>query len=120
MTTPKSKYIYPDLTGHKVLYKSKRFWIFEISSEFPYQGYEKFSQIVIFDKAHGCEIAGAKKNGDGYSGSLIGPQESVAVFGDSPIDLLDSALQAFRNYEKHFSGYISPSTPRVRKRVAKK
>jgi hypothetical protein len=116
----KSKYTYPDLRGHKVLYKGKRFWVFEISSDFPYEGYEEFCQVIVYDKEFGCEIASAEKNANGYSGSLIGPQENVEVFGESPVELLDSAIQAFRNYEKNFAGYISPSTPRVRKRVAKK
>lgn len=120
MKTPKSTYIYPDLKGHKVLYKGKRFWMFEISSEFPYKGYEEFSQVIVYDKNQGSEIAGAKNNTKGYSGSLIGPQESVKVSGESTVDFLDSVIHALRNYEKHFAGFISPSTPRVRKRVAKK
>ena len=120
MTLPKSKYIYPDLNGHKVLYKGKRFWVFEISAEFPFNGMEKFCQVIVYDKEYGCEIASAENSTNGYFGSLIGPQESVEVSGGSPVELLDSVIYASRNYEKHFAGYISPSTPRVRKRVTKK
>ena len=120
MASPKSKYIYPDLSGHKFLYKGKRFWVFEISSEFPFKGMEKYCQVIVYDKEYGCEIAGAKNSTSGYSGSLIGPQESVEVSGGSPVELLDSVIHASRKYEKHFAGYISPSTPCVRKRVTKK
>ena len=120
MTLPKSKYIYPDLNGHKILYKGKRFWVFEISSEFPFKGMEEFCQIIVYDKEYGCEIAGADNSTNGYSGSLIGPQESVGVSGNSPTELLESVINAFRNYERHFVGFISPSTPRFRKRIAKK
>ena len=120
MTGSKSKYIYPDLNGHKILYKGKRFWVFEISSEFPFKGMEEFCQVIVYDKEYGCEIAGAENSTNGYSGSLIGPQESVEVSGGSPVELLDSVIHASRNYEKNFAGYISPSTPRVRKRVTKK
>jgi len=120
MKTPKSKYIYPDLNGHKVLYKGKRFWVFEINSDFPFEGYEEHCSVIVYDKEDGCEIAGAQKNTKGYIGSLIGPQYDVEVSGETPIELLDSVINAFRNYEKHFSGYISPSTPRVRKRAVKK
>jgi hypothetical protein len=120
MTSPKSKYIYPALNGHRVLYKGKRFWVFEIGSEFPFNGIEKFCEVIIYDKEYGCEIAGAKKSANGYCGSLIGPQDSVEVSGSSSVELLDSVIDASRRYEKHFAGYISPSTPRVRKRVTKK
>ena len=120
MNASKSDYIYPDLNGHKVLYKGKRFWVFEISSEFPFNGMEEFCQVIVYDKEYGCEIAGAENSTNGYFGSLIGPQESVEVSGGSPVELLDSVIYASRNYEKHFAGYISPSTPRVRKRVTKK
>lgn len=81
MTATKSKYIYPDLNGHNVLYKGKRFWVFEISSEFPFEGYETSCQVIVYDKEYGCEIAGAEKSTNGYSGSLIGPQDSVDVSG---------------------------------------
>ena len=116
----KISYFYPEIKGNKILYKGKRFWIFEISSEFPFQGYEKFSEIIVFDKHTGSEMAAAKKTANGYDGSLIGPQESVGVSGNSPIELLESVINAFRNYERHFAGFISPSTPRFRKRMAKK
>ena len=120
MASPKSKYIYPDLNGHKIFYKDIRFWVFEISSEFPFNGMEKYCQVIVYDKKYGCEIAGAENSTNGYSGSLIGPQEYVEVSGGSPAELLDSVIQASRNYERHFAGYISPSTPRVRKRVNRK
>jgi hypothetical protein len=119
MTSPKSKYAYPDLDGHKILYKGKRFWVFQVSSELPFKGIEKFCQVIVYDKKYGCEIAGAKNSPDGYSGSLIGPQDSVEISGGSPIELVDSVIHSSRNYEKHFAGYISSSTPRVRKRIKK-
>ena len=81
---------------------------------------EEFCNVIVYDKEYGCEIAGAENSTNGYSGALIGPQESVEVSGDSPAALLDSVIHASRNYERHFAGYISPSTPRVRKRVTKK
>ena len=119
MNGSKSDYIYPDLKGHKVIYKGKRFWIFEISKEFPFQGYEEFCDVIVYDKKDGAEMAGAKKTSTGFIGSLIGPRESIEVSGSSPIELLDCAIHYWRFYEKHFAGYISPSTPRVRKRLTK-
>lgn len=120
MTSPKPKYTYPDLKGHKVLYKGKRFWVFEISSQFSFNGMEEFCKVIVYDKEFGCEIAGADNSANGYAGTLIGPQECVEVSGSSPVELVESVINASRNYEKHFAGFISPSTPRVRKRVTKK
>ena len=89
MNASKSDYIYPDLNGHKVLYKGKRFWIFEISKEFPFRGYEEFCDVIVYDKKDGAEMAGAKKTTSGFIGSLIGPRESIEVSGSSPIELLN-------------------------------
>ena len=116
MSSSKSTYIYPNLNGNKILYKGKRFLVFEISSEFPFQGQEKYCDLIVYDKAYGCEIAGAQKTSNGFVGSLIGPQNSVDVLGNNPIELVDSMINSFRFYEKYFAGFITPSTPRVRKR----
>lgn len=116
----KTRYIYPKLNGHKIIYKGKRFWVFEINSEFPFEGYEEYSEVIVYDKECGCAMAAAQKTLKGYEGSIIGPQNSIEISAATPTELVDSAIAAFRSAEKHFSGYISPSTPRVRKRVAKK
>jgi hypothetical protein len=119
MSISKSKYIYPALKGHKILYKGKRFWVFEVSSEFPFEGYEEYCNLIVYDKEGGCAVAGAHKTSKGYQGSIIGPQNSFEIFGKTPTELVDSAIAAFRRAEKHFSGYVSPSTPRVRKRASR-
>lgn len=119
MSSSKPNYFYPRISEENIVYKGKRFWVFKISVEAPYQGYEAYFEVIIYDRKTGVEIAGAKKTADSYIGSLIGPQDSVRVSGNSPIELLESVINAIRMYERHFSGFISPSTPRFRKRVAK-
>ena len=52
--------------------------------------------------------------------ALIGPMDSVSVSGKSPIELLENVINAMKDYERHFSGSVSPDTPRFRKSVAKK
>ena len=64
-----------------------------------------------------CEVVSIKSLKDQVL-CVIGPQDSVDVTGETPTELLDSAFDAFRNNEKYFAEYISPSTPSVRKRVA--
>ena len=119
MKASNKNYLYPDIDGHKVIYKGKRFWIFEISAEFPYQGYEEYCDVIVYDKKDGVEMASAQKTSDGFIGSLIGPRESVDVSGNSPLELFESAINSWRFYERHFAGFISPSTPRFRKRIPK-
>ena len=117
----KPNYIYPELNGHKVLYKGKRFWVFEISSEFPFEGREEYFDVIVYDKYLGGAMAGAKKNTTkGYEGDIFDTLQTIEISGRTPTDLIDSAIKAWRVAEKNFAGYISPSTPRVRKRVTKK
>lgn len=119
ISSPKSNYTYPEIKDHKVVYKGKRFWIFEISAEFPYEGKQDFFDVIVYDKSYGIDIAGVRKTSDGYVGELIGPMDHVDVSGKLPIDLLESVINAMRMYERHFSGSISAATARFRKRVAK-
>ena len=120
MGSSKSNYTYPEIKDHKILYKGKRFWIFEISAEFPYEGNQEFFDVIVYDKGYGADIAGVRKSANGYVGSLIGTMDSVSVSGKSPIELLESVINAMRRYERHCSGSVSPYTPRFRKSVAKK
>ena len=120
MNSSKSNYIYPELNGHKVLYKGKRFWVFEISSEFPFEGHEDNCDVIVYDKDLGGAMAGAKKTTKGYEGDIFNILYTIEISGETPTELIDSAIEAWRRAEKNFAGVISPSTPRVFKRVAKK
>jgi len=120
MDASKSNYIYPELNSHKVLYKGKRFWVFEISSKFPFEGHEEYCDVIVYDKVIGGAMAGAKKTTKGYEGDIFDTLYKIEISGESPTELIDSAIEAWRAAEKNFAGVISPSTPRVRKRVAKK
>lgn len=64
-----TRYTPPTLTDHKVLYKGKRFWVFEANSDHPFEWVE--DGLVIWDKADGAILALAKRLDDGkYEGSL--------------------------------------------------
>ena len=120
MKPSKSSYIFPELNGHKVLYKGKRFWVFEISSKFPFDGHEEYFDVIVYDKNLGGAMAGAKKTTKGYEGDIFDNLQTIEISGGTPTELIDSAIEAWRVAEKNFAGVISPSTPRVRKREAKK
>ena len=115
-----SLYTSPQLSGHKILFKGKRFWIFEISEEHPFEGFEDACEIVLFDKVAVAPIAFAKKTLDGFEGALSFTMEYVEVKGATPQELLANAIEMIRLYERHFAGRISASTPRAyrRKKVA--
>jgi len=67
-----NRYIPPVLNGHKILYKGKRYLVFEVSSEYPYEGYEEFCEFVIFDKSDAIYngiVASCSRQSDGtFSG----------------------------------------------------
>ena len=109
------RYTPPKLDGHNVLKRGKRFWIFEISAKYPFQGLEKNYDIVVYDKAVDTCLACARKTSKGYEGELTFTQDRVDICGASPEELLTCTILACRLYEKHFSGRISPYSPRVYK-----
>jgi hypothetical protein len=107
------RYRPPDLNRHEVHYKGKRFWIFEISEECPFQGYEgPYAQIIVYDKTYGIAVACAKKLDRGFSGVLTCTIDRVEVKGSSLQSLLINSIKLMRFYEKHASGHISPRTSR--------
>ena len=75
----------PKLDGHKIIYKGKRFWIFEISKRYPFYGLEISFDVLIFDKTTGPGIEGvigcARKNSMGFSGELAFGQERYEISG---------------------------------------
>ena len=108
-----SRYTPPELLGHKILFKGKRFWIFEISNEYPFEDYEGAYEIVLFDKVAAAPIAFARRTLNGFEGALSFTMDYVEVKGATPQELLANTIEMIRFYERHFVGRISASTPRV-------
>ena len=103
----------PALDGHKILYKGKRFWIFEISMKYPFQGYEGVEdRVIIYDKVYGAPVACVVKNKVGFDGKLTDTMDTVEVGGKSLQDLLANTIDKMRFYEKQVAGFISPRTAR--------
>jgi len=108
-----SRYTLPKLDGHKILYKGKRFWIFEINEKYPFQGYESVrEQVIVYDKVYGAVVSCAKKTAQGFEGILTCAMDRVEVAGSSLQELLETSIKSMRWYEKHCSGCISPRTAR--------
>ncbi len=91
--TYKSIYINPALDGHNVLYKGKRYWVFEISNEHPYEDYEKDYSIIIFDKLCGGVAAWVNKLSDNtYSGDMSYSQQSIDISGSTIREIVDKVI----------------------------
>ena len=98
-----SKYSQPKLTDHKVLYKGKRYWVFEIDKEHPYENYEKDCNCVVFDKFYGgCVISWCNKLEDGsFKGIVSYGQGSIEVDGRTPKELVDSVVSTYKWMERN-------------------
>jgi len=87
----KVRYTYPDLQGHHVLYKGRRYWAFEINQEHPYENYEKDCSIIIYDKLCGGVAAWCDKTSNGqFTGDMPYSQQSIEIDGKSIRDLVQS------------------------------
>lgn len=84
----KSVYTPPVLDHHKILYKGKRYWVFEISRENPYENMEDVCSIIVFDKLGGGIAAYCNYKEDG---SIIGDipysQQSIDLEGKNGRDI---------------------------------
>ena len=100
-----SLYSYPKLYGHKILYKGRRYIIFEMNAEHPYEGYERFNSIALWDGEQRsiCAFADRLTNGK-LTGHLAFTMDKVEVNGDTPREFIDETIRMWQFYEKHVSG----------------
>jgi hypothetical protein len=90
----KSKYCYPELNHHLVLYKGKRYWAFEIDEDHPYENYEQACSIIIFDKLCGGVAASVDKLPDStYKGYIPYSQQSIDIYGKTIQDIVYQVIK---------------------------
>ena len=73
-----SRYKDPKLSNNKILYKGKRYVIFLVTEETPFEDYVDYSNIVIFDRLHnyvlGCSLRDEKRsNSFEFNGFWVSP-----------------------------------------------
>ena len=86
-----NKYIQPDIDGHKVLYKGRRYWVFEVSKTHPYRGYENIASFVFYDGLLDIDMGWGHINEKGQlEGSIPYGQHSLDVREASIRELLRS------------------------------
>lgn len=88
----KIDYIRPELDGHKILYKGRRYWVFSVSQDFPFQGEEEYYDMVFWDGFIGAPITGGKIGEDGViRGSIQYGQGGIDVKGATVEDFVEDA-----------------------------
>jgi hypothetical protein len=89
----KSRYTNPKLQGHKVIYRGKRYWAFEISNEYPYESYEESCAIIIFDKLYGGIAAWVNQLSDNtYKGDIPYSQQCIDISGNTIREIVDEVI----------------------------
>lgn len=95
-----SRYKKPILNGHKVLYKGRRYWVFEVSKEFPFHGCEDIDKIVVYDGVYNNEIAWCHVDEKGeYIGGVPCGQHLLGVSGKNVRELVDDVCKTLRFVE---------------------
>lgn len=98
MTVP---YLKPTLNGHKVLYKGSRYWVFEVSKEFPFRGCEDIDKIVVYDGIYKTVIAWCHLDENGeYVGEVPCGQHLLGVSGKTVRDLVNDVSKTLRYVER--------------------
>ncbi len=92
----------PNLDGHDVLYKGKRYWVFKIDKNHPFQDYENDCSILVFDKHCGAVIAWCNLDSNNiYNGYIVYGQGSVDIQGETPKSLVDCLIKKSKWIEKN-------------------
>ena len=105
MCMTKKTYIFPNIDKKQIIYKARRYIMFQISPEYPYEGYEAFNSIVLWDGEFGriCAFADLLPSGK-LTGHLAFTMDKVEVKGDTPRQFIDENIRLWLFYAKHFSG----------------
>lgn len=96
------KYTPPTLSGHTVLYKSRRYWIFEIDKDHPYESFEEHYEVIVYDKLECLPAAFCHKDltGDLNLGTF---QDNMTVAGSDYRSLITDIQKKLKLFKHLFS-----------------
>lgn len=98
-----AKYTRPILSGHKVLYKGLRFWIFEISKDFPFNGIEEYANLVVYDCLKDYVMIDGVQDPDGsVTGFIQIGQGGIDIGGRDARQFLDHAVAQWKQLDDQF------------------
>ena len=96
-----NKYTQPDINDHKVLYKGRRYWVFEVSEIHPYRGYEDIASFVFYDGLLDIDIGWGHINEKGEI-------EGTIPYGQHSLDVKEWSIRDFvRNMAKEAAWAIN-------------
>lgn len=87
----------PKLSGHNVLHKDRRWVVFRVSQEYPYDGYEADCSVLVFDRRYDSVVAFVDDFFDGYCNPSTF-QESLPVHGGNAAELIQSVRNGLKAY----------------------
>jgi hypothetical protein len=77
------------------LYKGLRYWIFQVSASFPFEGFEDYYDIVLYDCFWDGAITGGKIGSDGViRGDVQFGQGNIEVAGRTLAEFLSEGVSA--------------------------
>ncbi|MDH6421603.1 hypothetical protein M2131_001544 [Polynucleobacter sphagniphilus] len=99
-----SKYTEPKISNNKILYQGKRYLIFSVTKETPFDDYLDYSDVIIFDKLNnyvlGCSLRDQKRsNSYEFNGFWVSPVNDGEEFQCNDIkELLKLIYQRTRKF----------------------
>lgn len=84
----------PELNGHRVLYKGRRYWAIEIDADHPFEIFDQtYGDLVVWDGFIGAAITEGKIGDDGIiRGSIQYGQGSIDVKGKTVREFVDDVI----------------------------
>lgn len=90
----KSRYIEPKLNGQKILYKGKRYWVFEMDKSLPYDNFEDVCDAIVYDKLYGAEVVFITYLPDGtLRGDMAYGQGSIDMYATDAKEMAAEVLR---------------------------
>lgn len=91
------KYVAPKLNGHNILYKGRRYWAFEVSKEFPYEGSEDIDSVAIYDGLFETDVAWCHIEANGqFKGVVAYGMHELTVSGSTIRELIDDVARVIK------------------------
>ena len=89
------------ITTHTILYKGRRYWVFEVNNENPFQNYEGTCQFLVFDKKVGCVCAwGNYAKNELLNGYIQYGQGCIDFEANSPKDFVEKMVKWYKWIER--------------------
>ena len=92
------KYLKPKLNGHKILYKTHKFCLFEVDEEHPYEGYEERCQIVLFDGLLGYVVSSVKLMDGVFKGTIDQAHIHYSFKANTPVEYVWKYKRLYSDY----------------------